>query len=569
MKLINGTCSKIITGALLLAHLCVPLPAHAGLLDALFSPTYNEFRKLVDAGNNEAASSLLAREADYFGKLEGDKRANVEAFRQTYFLDQLTAFVAAERDTEALALVGAQIERFRTLPDEAGIRYQALLNTLDLRQAARLQQLMTELDKADNNPAPMKRWSLLKAALASAPIKGKEAGYPVKLEKAESIRTLLDTRCQTIISKLNAEASEAMASYGWFSQPSFTEVYPVKPDSAALMGDGTLLLAQLESASTAKIKRFAQMYLSAMPAELKRKVAASYMSKLASERGAKSYLDKRALADEAKRDGFDADNSSVLFATWPLPEALRQFMMTPRPPKAVGLTELSAYQTPSDFLATPEAKLHDLVVFLRFHEPKTERNEKSRQTLSSRYPSGMRTVNNPRYAEAVEAVARAERSLAYAQAQVQASSGKGESSNLGIVIALLGAVTDSAARSSLDKARQNLADTPRALQERVFTNYTYTRALQHIRKSYGVKFAIHDPGTGETYVDEVRPGRDRDFTVVEGVNASDPDAATILRGATDAQAIETYTNKPVNADYDEIWQLILDKYRKAKTGEQS
>lgn len=563
----NGTCSKIITGVLLLAHLWVPLPAHAGLLDVLFSPTYNEFRKLVDAGDKEAAASFLAREADYFRKLEGDRRAYVDAFRQTYSLDQLTALVTAERDTEALALVSAQIERFRTLPAEANIRYQALLNTLDLRLAARLQRLMIELDEADNTPAPMKRWSLLKAALASAPSKGKEAGYPVKLEKAESIRTLLDTRCQTIINKLNAEASEAMASYGWFSQPAFTEVYPVKPDLATLMGDGTLLFAQFESASAAKIKRFAQMYLSALPAELKQKVAASYVRKLASERGAKSYFDKRRLADEAKRDGFDAGNGSVLFATWPLPEAFRQ-LMTPRPPKAVGLTELSANQTPSDFLAAPEARQHDLVVFLRLQQPKIERNEKSRQTANSRYPSGMRTVNNPRYAEAVEAVARAERTLASAQ-QAQARSDKGNTSGLGLAITLLSAVTDSAARSSLDEARQNLANTPRTLQERVLTTYTYTRALQHIRRSYGVKFAIHDPGSGETYADEVRPSIDRDFTVLEGVNASDPDAATILRGATDAQTLEKYINAPVNPDYDEIWRLILDKYQKAKTGGQS
>lgn len=114
LKLMSGTCSKIITGVLLLAHLWVPLPAHAGLLDALLSPTYTEFRKLVDAGDKEAAALFLAREADYFKRLEGDKRAYVDAFRQTYFLDRLTAFVAAERDTEALALLSAQIERFRT-----------------------------------------------------------------------------------------------------------------------------------------------------------------------------------------------------------------------------------------------------------------------------------------------------------------------------------------------------------------------------------------------------------------------------------------------------------------------
>lgn len=564
----NGTCSKIITGVLLLAHLWVPLPAHAGLLDALFSPTYNEFRKLVDAGDKEAAASFLAREADYFEKLDGDKRAYVDAFRQTYFLDRLTAFVAAERDTEALALLSAQIERFRTLPGEASIRHQALLNTLDQRLAARLQRLMTELDEADSTPAPMKRWSLLKAALASVPpIKGKEARYPVKLEKAESIRALLDTRCQTIISKLQAEASEAMVSYGWFTQPAFAEVYPVKPDLATLVGDGTLLFAQIESAGAAKIKRFAQMYLSALPAELKQKVAASYVRKLASERGAKSYFDKRSLADEAKRDGFDAGDGSVLLVTWPLPEDLRR-LVTPLPPKAVRLTELSASQAPGDVLATSEVKQHDLVVFLRLLEPKTERSEKSRQILNSRYPSGMRTVTNPRYAEAVEAVAQAERTLASAQ-QAQARSGKGDSSNLGIAIALLSAVTDSAARSSLDEARQNLANTPRTQQERVFTNYAYTRAVQHVWQSYSVKFAIHDPGSGETYVDEVRLGLGRDFTVVEGVNANDPDAATILRGAADAQAIEKHINTPLTPPHDGILRLILDKYRKAKTGGQS
>ncbi|HSV83487.1 MAG TPA: hypothetical protein VLK85_30175, partial [Ramlibacter sp.] len=453
---------------LLLAHLCVPLPAHAGLLDALFSPTYNEFRRLIDAGDKEAAALFLAREADYFDKLEGDKRAQVDAFRQAYFLDQLTAFVTAERDTEALALLSAQIERFRTLPAEAGIRYQALLNTLDLRQAARLQRLMIELDEADQTPAPMKRWSLLKAALASAPIK-----YPVKLEKAESIRTLLDTRRQTIIDKLNAEAGEAMASYGWFSQPAFTEVYPVKPDLARLMGDGTLLLAQLEGASAAQIKRFAQMYRSAMPAELKQKVAASYVRKLASERGAKSYLDKRTLVDEAKRDGLDAGNGSILFAASPLPENFRR-LVTLQAPTAVRLTELGVNQTPGDFLATAEARQHDLIVFLRFQEPMTERSEKSRQTLSSRFQSGTRTVSNPRYAEAVEEVAQAERTLAAAE-RARARSNKADSSGLGVAIAVLGAMTDSAARSSLDSARQNLANTPRTLQERVFTPYSYTR----------------------------------------------------------------------------------------------
>lgn len=560
----NRTRSRILIGILLCLPIWGPPPAQAGVLDGLLAPKYKEFRDLVDAGRKEAALALLAREADYFEKLEGGKLAFVEGFRQTYLLDQLTALVSADRDVEALALIGNQMPRLGALSGERSARYQALQSAWDARRADRLQHLLVQLDEADATPSPMRRWISLKALLPGAQSDSRAVSPSITLEKSEPVRVLLEAKTQSISSKLQTEAGEAISLYGWFTLPAFTEVYPIKPDMAALMGHDAALPGLIEEASTAKIKRFVQMYRSAMPSPLQQQVAVSYARRLVSERGAYTYLDKRALFEQAKKDHLDVGEGRVLLVARPVSEAFRR-QVTLQAPKAVEIAELSPGQTPGSFLATPQAKERDLIVFLYFQEPRTERSEKSRQTLSSRFQSGSRTVNNPRYAEAVEAVSRAERALAAQQMQAR-NTRSDVSGGLGAAIALLSAVSDAAARSALDEARQTLVNTPRTIQERVLMPYTYVRTVHNVWQGYGVKFAIYDPASGDTYVDEVKVGVGRDFNLVEGVHANDPDAATLQRGTVDAQTLEKFLNTPLTTAYDSVWRMVFDKYRKAKSG---
>jgi len=528
-------------------------PASAGL----FSSRFDDFKEFVEGGKVDAALALMAAEPDYFAKLDGRKREYALGVLGQQFSER------EKRGDDAVTLGWLSVHGalFRNMAAESTPAYQQPLAAVSVRTCGLLRSTGFVLDKADQEPAVLRRWALLKRGLPAVDRALKTANLlPAPAACPEPQVQGLTQAAQRIRAQLSRDARSAFMSYGPFSEPAFDEQYPLKPDMAQLVDANPELDEMVRNARMPALRRYAGMYLSDLPLPQRRQLSARYLDELARERGLVSFADKTRLAQEIGKQGFTAPTlqDRVLVAYWAPPKADEGQPFTVREGKAdVAFQRLEEQQTPLQFLHSGAARGRDLVVFLRFTPLRAERDTRAATQVTSNYRTGTRRVPNPEHAKALQEAREAERQAREAE-RLETQSASDTSSTLGILSAVTGAMTSAYARSSYESAVARLEEIPQEIDEAILAPYSYKRTQVAARKVVNMHYAAYDMGTDQLKTGTAQASLAREFVVLEGVRADDPNHLAILGSGVTAHKVDEFLGSGLWDDHAGLWAKLAE-----------
>lgn len=551
---------------------CAALVLCGGLLApaaqaGFFSGRIGDLKDLVAANQIDAAMQFMIREQAYFAKLTGEDAAWVDAFRKRLLVDNLQAKIDSGSDLHALELLKSAAPDFAALPPEQRPRYQGALASLDARGETQATESIGRLVAANSRNGDMRRWKELTPALADARTRSAALkSLPAQLPRSVQAAQRLDQALAQVENELRAEARPAFVDYGYFTEPAFHRVYPLQLKMASLADQNPALEQALQGASLAQLRRFGAMYMAELGESWKLRLSRLYFNALVAERRPRSYFEKQALRREARAQGYSvAENGNVMLMVWP-GLAANQGRLILKAPSQTPYRLLQESDKPSEVLAGADASQQDLLVFLRVTPVRAQRNVTARSSIKSQYQSGTRRVSNPAWAEAREAVSKAERDLAEARASAAESRAKSGGSTLDIAMGLLNVVGEASAESDLEDARRQLAQTPQQLEEAIMLPYSYTRTDIEVVDQWQLAAAVYDSSSRRSWTYGSKRSSRGNFIVFDGLNSADPDAAALSAKGTTLAAVDEYQKKPSQDDYEKMWNDVLAAYRKAMTG---
>lgn len=526
--------SGLFTNLFLIALLWNPSSAHAGLFDALRSvgetiskitgSHIEEFKTLVESQEIEKAAALYAREKDYFAGLKDDSRIYVDG-------------VLAQRD-----------QRYRAELGEA--RASLVLAMREHGQLLRWQQLKTAIPEAQSVKNRVEKLV---------------APGPLMTEGLGSLQSTLDGITQT----LQKEGPKSLLAYGLFTEPSFSEKYPLDlrwADHSEYYGS---IRKQLENASLRQLEIFKKSYANTLipTIGIGTQLNEMYISARLRESRAKSYLAKRLVRERLAKEGWGStsgETNRVLLAIWPIPQSVTSNYKV-RVPNTVRHQMLSSSLTPTEFIASGNVGAHELVVFLR-HEPiKMEQVVSNEQKVNSKYKTGTRRLQNPEYARAQQALRTAQSELQSIRQAISNSSANNASGTLGALAAFVSIASESAAEDNVDNAQRKLQETPQFIDEPVLVPYTFTTKNLNVKQSVITNYAIYDVEINKVFTGAIERTWAKSFTVGDQVRGDDPTtaASSIMKSTKEA---ENWINSSLDDSYDEIWRTVFSDYTKNSLG---
>ena len=531
----------------------------------LFSSHYGDFKELVDAGKDEAAAVLLEQETKYFSELEGSKKAFVEAFRQKRLVVRFQSHVTASDDAAALAFAAENLAALNSLQLEKAQQYKDSLTLVDTRQRKALDEALAALKTAEAETAVLQRWSALKKSLAAGQQLSTSCNaFAHKPPRLAEALTQLDAELLRLNTSFAADARNAFQTYGYFTEPSLAEVYPLKLDMKALTDGNPVLDTALDSATLPQLSSYGRLYLKTISAAHKAKLSERYYKALLATENATTFLQRQKLVDRMVADGFAAPSlrNRVTLAVLPPPAS----GLTLVEPQNVTMLPLPAGSTPADLLKSGAAEGRELLVFLRIAPPLKSRDLAGREAVSSEHVSGTRQVPNPDYRTASQAVSTAERQLSSAQQQDATSqiSNAGSTSLLSVLSAGVGKFAVSSAESSLTAAREKLANTPPMLEESVIAPYSYFKNTVTLSEKLNIHYAIFDTTTQELFTDSQTLEAKKSFTTIEGAKGTDRNYSQLMAGGTSVKAVSDYESAPFKVGYDALVAAALRQYQTKK-----
>jgi hypothetical protein len=494
--------------------------AQAGFL---FNSRFDDFKELAQAGKVEDAAALYARELGYFSDLKGDKRK---------FVDE----VMGQRDR---------------------------------LYAEQLNAALARLTQADGEPGQMLRWQRLKEELPGARTELAFAGtLAARGALTNAAMGALNANADRIAQSLQAEAPQALLDYGLFTEPSFKDQYPVAVRWDAFKSLPAGFHQELGKASAARLATFRKVYGDTLivAQRLDAKVSEYYVAARTTESGARSYIAKSLVRERLAREGWKpaANAQAVLLVAWPAPvNEVARYQLAP--PTLTAYQPVESDQTPDAFVAAGGARGRELLVFVRSSRLQMQRDESNQRQVGSQYQSGTRRVANPDYAQARQALASAQSSLASVR-QASANASTDSSSTLGIMAAVIGAVSESSAESDVRDAQNRLAATPQSIEEAVLSAYSYVAKTVMVKQSVANHYAVYDTGTGQVVTGTINRTFSKTFTVADALRADDPDRAQILKSAQTPADVDAWVKGDIRDKYDEIWAAILADYKKKSLG---
>jgi len=203
-------------------------------------------------------------------------------------------------------------------------------------------------------------------------------------------------------------------------------------------------------------------------------------------------------------------------------------------------------------LSQDDVRGKDMVIVVRFVDPRSAKSLRDRASVRSQYKSTERVLPNPAYLKAKREYedARDEaRSLALSRAQ--AGSGTGSASSASPSGFSTGSEA-AAAKRYVEVLEGILATTPENLREPVYSPYSYVTSKYRIEKSVRVQYVVYEVGSARAFSGQTTIDESKDFEVAEGVRDEDKNLAAIERKFETVANMEGYAVRSLKVSYDRI-----------------
>lgn len=539
---------------MILGLLLVPIETRAGL----FTSQFSDFKKLVERGQDEAAERLLLKEANYFGKLDGDKQALVEDFRQKRLIEKFLSLQKSGDSRAALALSVKFRPQFESLTGERRQQYLTSLADVEANECVRLAEIEDALLQASAVTARRERWQQLRSGLSDA----RTALVAVNVDFRSGCKNVvagrLDRLTREITTQLTSSAAQEFAAYGVFAQPSFLLEYPIDLTITQIVPDVPTMSPLVEGAPSASLQRFRDLYGKGLNATQHSYLTRLYYAERLKERSAPSYADKQRIIREMQQVGWEPGplGRNILVAAWPIAQSATAQAVVEEPTR-FEFRRLPNEVTPANLLQGADSG-RDLIILFRYGPVESQRNTQS-SMISSRYETGTRSIVNPAYANAEDELREAQRQMREVQKTAENTTISGNS-RYDLLAGTISAATEIAAENRLRRAETSLQEIPPTMIETLYSTYTYRQDTVKVSQSSTVAYLVIDPGAGTTKSGELLRESNQSFTVLDGVHPLDPDHERLVAGSKTLDAIRRFESMNFVDRYDTLIEKVLTQY---------
>jgi len=420
----------------------------------------------------------------------------------TIFFDQsdhLKELLANNQVDEAATLYENQKGFFSKEPE----KHRSVLDQLAKRLK---QQYLTNVEGALNGtenvswPTAKENWDTVKSTLADA----RQAlnAYPsggILDEPAylESSVAALRTKFDDIEAKISASASDEFLSFDHFGETSFFNAYPAEISASSILDEHfDTLKPKLETSSTAELKAFSGNYGKDVLGEDRWVgLGNAYMSAQLREMGATDRSDIPAIlsAVNATKDaGFEPKSVPGLNIAFVevtsktlLNEGQIDFPVSTEVDLPVDVTKADL----DDALSSTAAGGNDLLIVFDVALAKASRRVQGLNLVNSVLLAGYKSVENPEHGVAQQNVEVAK--INFNSASISASGYHGYGL-AGAFSQMIAGAQQSSARGKLQAAMQNLANTPKTIEEPIYNKYQFKNATVDARKAMTVHYYVID-----------------------------------------------------------------------------
>lgn len=187
---------------------------------------------------------------------------------------------------------------------------------------------------------------------------------------------------------------------------------------------------------------------------------------------------------------------------------------------------------------------YDFVFVTDLTAAKVLREFKSKEDVKSRYKSGSRQAPNPNYVSAMSAYQTA--MAEYQRAQINSAIPKACQGWGCVLQGLADGMGSAAARSGVEQATQNLANTPQNISIDVFSEYSYQSVDISTTKSATVNYYVIDVKGKKILQNDFQINDHERFTVAYNVREDDPDSSAISRRFKTESEVTDWEKRPVS-----------------------
>lgn len=433
--------------------------------------------------------------------------------------DHLEELVAAGRYGDAATVYESQQGWF---DEKRTVRYwpqlSAAADALNKEMAAKLQSAREALPTSLGTPAD---WPAAKEAQDRA-VAADAAYERVALFKRKELRSPAADALKHDLARFGesyrAEAPAAFARYDHFGGVSFFAAYPVDLEASAFLGRHIgALEPRLAAASAAQIASFARTYDSALDAAARSRLGAHYVRASLREQAGGKPADLRATlgavrAAEAQGLKTTAPDLRIGFIEVTSRTLLKQGQIAFPAQVDVDMPFETGKFELDQALSNPVADAARYLIVFDVALAKAARRVTGADKTSSRALAGQRRELNPNYDAAQLNVMQANTELA----------------NSRLMGGLVGVVAQINANNRAEKARAQLAATPRYVDVPVYADYQFDRARIAAARTMTVHYYVIDRDAGTYFKSTFDVTEEQSFRVSYNVHEKDPDRTSHL-----------------------------------------
>jgi serine protease Do len=441
--------------------------------------------------------------------------------------DHLKELMDAGNFADADRLFVEQIKFFSPGGETSAPLLARLAEALKQQSLPAIENASTKIN-AFTWPVQLDQWPEVKDALQSA--ESSLSNYPgdgilndsrFSVSEVDALRSKLSELQQTI----RTDATPQFAKFDHFGDQSFFEIYPVELQTTEIISANYAdLTIQLESAGTERLQAFSRNTgKQTLGDDRWAALGETYVKAYLREQGGEQDIAQVLGAMKAAKDaGFEPKVVSGLnigFIEITSRTLLKEGQIDFPASIETDLPVLVSKADLDDALSSSNTKEFDYLVILDVALAKASRRVLSLKPIFSTFLAGYDKIDNPEYGVAQQNVEVAK--INFNQASIQAAGYHGQGM-AGAFSQLISGMARGSARGDLQKAMQNLASTPRTIDEPIYKKYAFKKAAIQARKMMTVHYYVIDRRKKRYFKSTFDVSEEERFSVAYNIMSEDP-----------------------------------------------
>ena len=472
---------------------------------------------------------------------------------------------------DAAQLYLEQKEYFSAKRDKHLETLELLANQLIEPKLAAIKGAISRLNGIEM-PAPVKNWFAIRKTIRSAD--SIIEAYPsheileVPEFRSPEIKRLEQTVAE-VKDGLRDDAPAQFIDFDHFAATSFFEIYPVKLDDSSVMtANFTAIETKLARAGTRDLKIFAANYPQGLfKTENWNQLGDMFIAASLREGGRQENADLKTILGaikDAKESGFEPKKVTgfkFTFVEVTSKTLLEQGQIDFPATVDVDIPVEAVKADLDEALTNPTAEGADFLIIFDVALAKASRRVLNLKQVPSTLLAGYKTVENPDYAIVEQNVEMAK--INFNSASIQASRYHGQGL-AGSFSQFASSIAQSNARKKLEAAMQEMASTPKTLQEPVYKKYNFDKAAIVARKLMTVHYYVIDQRKNVYFKSTFDVSEEENFNVAYRIDSEDTKEQEVLQEYDSEKEVDEYEKEASTVKLSQLINHYLGNEEQAK-----